>query len=222
MKGNMPYRRENDFFRVYYLMYVELRLNTDARNPYFMSLFKDSKIMGLAVIIIALVFLVTAVVSIVTTLTGDAEGDAKLAGILTGIGSVIVALIYFAFGSKVRKGEFSNGMDLLAKFVQVIAVVTLVQAVFSIPSWADVVLNLIIGVIIYWCYMKIADGKKTVSDKVIWIVLLVLFILALIGSVISIFVFTIPAILAGVCGIILYGFMVALLLDSEVKNGMGM
>ena len=222
MKEYMPYRRKNDFFQVYFLIYVELRLNTDAGNPCFMSLFKDSKLMGLAVIIIALVFLVTAVVSIVTTLTGDAEGDAKLAGILTGIGSVIVALIYFAFGSKVRKGEFSNGMDLLAKFVQVIAVVTLVQAVFSIPSWADVVLNLIIGVIIYWCYMKIADGKKTVSDKVIWILLLVLFILALIGSVISIFVFTIPAILAGICGILIYGFMVALLLDSEVKNGMGM
>ncbi len=187
-----------------------------------MSLFKDSKIMGLAVIIIALVFLVTAVVSIVTTLTGDAEGDTKLAGILTGIGSVIVALIYFAFGSKVRKGEISGSMNLLAKFVQVIAVVTIVQAVFSIPSWADVVLNLIIGVIIYWCYMKIADGQKTISDKVIWILLLVLFILALIGSVISIFVFTIPAILAGICGILIYGFMVALLLDSEVKNGMGM
>ncbi len=187
-----------------------------------MSLFKDSKMMGLAVIIIALVFLVTAVISIVTTLTGDAEGDAKLAGILTGIGSIIVALIYFAFGSKVRKGEISGNMNLLAKFVQVVAVVTFVQAVFSIPAWADVIVGIIIGLIIYWCYTKIADGQATTADKIIWIVLLVLFILALIASIVSIVTFTIPAILAGVCGIILYGFMLVLLFDSEVKSNMGM
>ncbi len=187
-----------------------------------MSLFKDNKMMGLAVIIIALVFAVTAVVSIVTTLTGDAEGDEKLAGILAGVGSIIVALIYFAFGSKVRKGDITGNMNLLAKFVQVVAIVTIVQAIFSIPVWIDVVIGIIIGAVIYWCYTKIADGQTTTADKIIWIVLLVLFILALIMSVISIFTFTIAAILTGVCGIILYGFMVTLLFDSEVKSNMGM
>ena len=68
--------------------------------------------------------------------------------------------------------------------------------------------------------MKMTDGQTTISDNVIWVVLLVLFILGLISSIMLILgIITIPL---AICGIIIYGFMIKLLLDPEVKSAMGM
>ncbi len=187
-----------------------------------MSLFKDTKVMGTTLMVLAVALIIAAVFSIIAAFGDDVEDDVKLAGICSAIGGVICAVIYFGFGSKVRNGEAGNGIALLAAFVKVIAIVTIVQAVFSIPYWADLVVGIIIGAVIFWCYTKIADGQATTADKVIWIVLMVLFVLSIIMSIISILIPTIPTILSGICGILIYGFMIALLLDPEVKSGMGM
>ena len=111
-------------------------------------------------------------------------------------------------------------MNILVAFIKVAALVTLINGIFSIPSWVNVAVYIVIAAVLYWCTMKMTDGQTTISDNVIWVVLLVLFILGLISSIMLILgIITIPL---AICGIIIYGFMIKLLLDPEVKSAMGM
>ena len=182
-----------------------------------MSLFDDNDKVGLAMIILAVVTFVMAIVGVVLVFTND--GD-KLPGILSAIGSALAGVIYFGFGKKLRNNEFTGKMNILVAFIKVTALVTLINGIFSIPSWVNVAVYIVIAAVLYWCTMKMTDGQTTISDNVIWVVLLVLFILGLISSIMLILgIITIPL---AICGIIIYGFMIKLLLDPEVKSAMGL
>ena len=148
------------------------------------------------------------------------DDEDKLTGILSSVGAMITAVIYFFFGKKLRTDALTAKMDILVAFVKVAALTTLVSGICSIPAWGTVIVSIIFAAIMYWCTIKMADGKATISDKVIWILLLIVFILSLIISIVLIFgIITIPL---AICGIIIYGFMLGLLLDPEVKDKMGM
>ena len=144
-----------------------------------MSLFDDNDKVGLAMIILAVVTFVMAIVGVVLVFTND--GD-KLPGILSAIGSALAGVIYFGFGKKLRNNEFTGKMNILVAFIKVTALVTLINGIFSIPSWVNVAVYIVIAAVLYWCTMKMTDGQTTISDNVIWVVLLVLFILGLISS----------------------------------------
>ncbi len=176
-------------------------LNTITR---FMSFFDEPKNAGLALMIVAAINLIGGIIAVV-------DGS-----ILAGVGSIIAAVIYLLFGNKVRTGEISGKMPVLASFVKAVGIAYLVTAVCGLN-----IVGIIVAVIILFCAYKIGDGQTTTADKIIWILLLIAFILGILGGILSLLAFPIGTI-TGICAIILYVFMLKLLLDNEVKKQMGM
>lgn len=186
-----------------------------------MSFFDQPKNAGLAMIIVAIVNILAAIANIVVAAT--AEEGVDYSGIIVAVGLVITGIIYFKFGSNVRAGNISKKIDILASFVNVVGINTIVTGVFAILSgtFASGVWDIIFGIIICFCGKKINDGKETTLDKILWIVLLVIFVLSILFSIVELVAFPIGTLL-GICGIIIYVFMTLLILDGEVKKAMGM
>ena len=192
-----------------------------------MSFFDQPKNAGLAMIVVAIVEVIAAIINIVAAATADDGID--FSGIIVAIGLIITAVIYFKYGSQVRSGAISAKIDILASFVNVVGVISIVNGVFQIIAGVaggagligNGVINIIIGLIICFCGKKINDGKETTLDKIIWIILLVIFIIELLLNIVALIGFPIGTIL-GICGIIIYIFMLTLLFDGEVKKEMGM
>ena len=192
-----------------------------------MSFFDQPKNAGLAMIVVAIVEVIAAIINIVAAATADDGID--FSGIIVAIGLIITAVIYFKYGSQVRSGAISAKIDILASFVNVVGVISIVNGVFQIIAGVaggagligNGVSNIIIGLIICFCGKKINDGKETTLDKIIWIILLVVFIIEILANIVMLIGFPIGT-LMGICGIIIYVFMTLLLLDGDVKKAMGM
>lgn len=172
-------------------------------------------------IIVAIVNILAAIANIVVAAT--AEEGVDYSGIIVAVGLIITGIIYFKFGSNVRAGNISKKIDILASFVNVVGINTIVTGVFAILSgtFASGVWDIIFGIIICFCGKKINDGKETTLDKILWIILLVIFVLSILFSIVELVAFPIGTLL-GICGIIIYVFMTLLLMDGEVKKAMGM
>ena len=186
-----------------------------------MSFFDNTKIVGWAFTIIGILMIVSALLQIV-----DAVG--MEGGIGENIGYLIAAVIYFKFGNSVRVGAISNKIDILATFVKVVGATTVVTGIFSavggiissIGFW-DSIVAIILGLIIIWIGGKIDDGKTTGFDKILWIVLLLIFLVLFITSLLAIgggFM----QIISSICSVIVYLFMAVFLFDGDVKKKMGM
>ncbi|MGN0098408.1 MAG: hypothetical protein ACI38Y_03665 [Candidatus Methanomethylophilaceae archaeon] len=149
--------------------------------------------------------------------------------IVVAIGLIITAVIYFKYGSKVRSGAISAKIDILASFVNVVGVISVINGVFKVIAGlagdrsliADGVVGIILGLIVCYCGKKINDGKETTLDKILWIILLVIFVIYILVNIMALIAFPIGTLL-GICRIIIYVFMTLLLLDGEVKKAMGM
>ena len=192
-----------------------------------MSFFDQPKNAGLAMIVVAIVEVIAAIINIVAAATADDGID--FSGIIVAIGLIITAVIYFKYGSQVRSGAISAKIDILASFVNVVGVISIVNGVFQIIAGVaggagligNGVINIIIGLIICFCGKKINDGKETTLDKILWIILLVIFVIEILANIVMLVGFPIGT-LMGICGIIIYVFMTLLLLDGDVKKAMGM
>ena len=138
-----------------------------------MSFFDNTKIAGWGLFFIGILMIISAILMIWDGAT--TEGDDRLANVVVGIGALLAAFIYFGFGNKVRKGEISAKIEVLAQFVKTVGLATIVSAFFAaiagiwgvgISTWTNVVI-LIIGIIIVWIGGKIDDGKTTNFDKIL-------------------------------------------------------
>ncbi len=187
-----------------------------------MSFFDNTRNVGLAFIIIAVLNILGGIINIVMGATNDGLNNTGKAGvILAAIGMIIAAYLYFKFGSKVRNGEITDKMDILTTYIRIFALATLITGIFSVVmSIATTVVAIIIFLIAMWAYKKITDSKQTLMDKVIWIVLLVIFVLMILSGIFGII--TIVGIIGGICNLIIGVFMVILLLDDGVKKSFGM
>lgn len=197
--------------------------------------FFSAKNAGLAFMILAVVEAIAAILMIVLSFM-DIEDLKKYSTayfIIVAVGALIAACLYFTFGKKVRNGEVSNKIDILAQYVKIVGIVTIVGGICTAVAEAvgldDVsfgaalggaVISIILGLIIMFIASKINDGKQTTGDKIIWIILLVLFVLLIIAAVGEII--TIIGAPVGICDLIIYVFMLTLLVDPEVKSEMNM
>ena len=181
--------------------------------------------------------------AIVTMIWEVVDGsDIQVANIIVAVGTLIGGFLYLAFAQRVRGqtgsniisdklgvsgGALNDKFDIICEFVKVFAMVRIVGGVFEIIGGffnnallANGVIDIIIGVIALFLYKKITDGKDSVVDKIVWIILLILFLLTIIGGVIALFgIITIPI---GICMMIIGVFMFMGLLDSDVKAKFGM
>ena len=201
------------------------------------SFFDNTKIVGFAFVLVGIILIIDAVLTIVLGFV-DVNDDLKEGidnwtayCVVSGIGSLICALLYAAFAFKVYKGEYSEKIVILEKYVRIVGLTIALGGVFnaiaSIAGGQDIggaivgaIILLIIGLMIMFISTKINDGKQTVGDKVIWILLLIAFIIVLIASVLS--MFSLAGIIDGIAHFIIALFMIAFLFDSDVKSKMNM
>ena len=190
-----------------------------------MAFFDNQDHAGLALLILAIVSIVMAIVTMIWEVVDGS--DIQVANIIVAVGTLIGGFLYLAFAQRVRGqtgsnilsdklgvsgGALNDKFDIICEFVKVFAMVRIVGGVFEIIGGifnnallANGVIDIIIGVIALFLYKKITDGKDSVVDKIVWIILLILFLLTI-----------------GICMMIIGVFMFMGLLDSDVKAKFGM
>ena len=200
-----------------------------------MSFLSNPKTAGNAFEIIGILEIIGGIFAIIDGVIHD-DIDTTFA-VVIGIGAIICGLIIAFYGNKVRNGVISEKIDILATFVRIVGVITIITGIFLVIAnviiGADLlseaisgIISIIIGLIIIFISTKINDGKQTIGDKIIWILLLIFFILDVIGSILTIVAgfdpLSLTLIVTGICSTIAYIFMILLLFDADVKKEMGM
>ena len=192
-----------------------------------MSFFDNTKIAGWGLFFIGILMIISAILMIWNGAT--TEGDDRLANVVVGIGALLAAFIYFGFGNSVRKGEISKKIDVLAQFVKTVGVATIVASLFaaiagtwgvSISTWANVGM-IILGIIVCWIAGKINDGKTTNFDRILWIILVVVFLVFFILKLSGAFGGAWYDILSSILMAVVYLYMLAFMFDGDVRKKMG-
>lgn len=196
-----------------------------------MSFFDNTKTVGWVMFIIGILSLVAALVKIVNGATHDGDFVDKIGYVIAGIGSLIGAFLLFKFGNGVRTGAISSKLKIVAGFVKVVGAMSVVAGIFGIvggiiifsSNWSVLtggVISLVLGAIVLFFGGKIDDGKNTGFDKILWIVLVVIFALLMISSLLAIGSEGALNIITAICGFIMYLFILVFMFDKEVKDAM--
>ncbi len=207
-----------------------------------MSFFKETRTAGIALMVLGAVNLIMAVVALVGAFSGDLGSTKTYAAIVACIGPIIMALLYLRFGVSVKNGGVPKKIDILAYFVRLAGLSEIIIAVFNLwnaietgDAWVAIgslVVSIIVGLIILFVAGRINDGKQDTGDKIIWILLVVLFAISAILDIVSIIgIFTagvvfdlslLTVVVLPIVSFIIDVFMLLLLFDSEVKREMNM
>jgi len=205
-----------------------------------MAFFDNQDHAGLALLIFAVLSIVMAIVTIVWEIVDG--GDIIIANIIMAIGTLVGGFLYLAFAQRVRGnsgnnafsdklglsgGAITDKFDIIVEFVHVFAFATIVSGIFEIIAGifdfgiiGTGIIDVIVGLIVLFLYKKITDGKDSLVDKIVWIILLILFLLTIIGGLLL--CITIIGIPLGICALIIGVFMFMGLLDNDVKAKFGM
>ena len=199
--------------------------------------FDNHKIVGFAFMVVGMILVIDAILTIVLGFV-DVNDDLKegidnwtIYCVLGGIGSLICAVLYTMFAMKVYNGVYSEKIVILERYVMIVGLTIALGGVFnaiaSIAGGEDVgvalvaaVISVAIGLLIMFIATKINDGKQTVGDSIIWILLLIAFIIVMILSILMLF--SLSSIIDGIAHLIIALFMIAFLFDSDVKKKMNM
>ncbi len=203
-----------------------------------MSFLDNTKTAGTALWIVGILMIISALLSIVCGFVDDDMKDHSVGYAIMGIGALICAFVYFGFGKSIRSGNLSDKFGIVTKFVYVVGLVTVITGIFTAISgvgFDDIatyivsgIIIVILGLIVMWIYKKITDDSITTFDRVMWIILLVIFIILFILTVASIFTVSGSGlelavnVINAICDFVIYLFMIAFLLNSDVKAKFGM
>ena len=192
-----------------------------------MSSFDETKNAGILLLIIALLGIVFAVIA-VFLLDGykDAEMWKKIVFI---VGAIVGSIVYVILGLDIMNGScrFQIGnlfSDVTSKFGVLVALTAgfgiseVLNSIFAVIAGFDVgsqILSLVIGVLFIVMAVLLA-GDNEEARKVVWIILLILYILMLIGSILAIIA------LIGIPMLLLSIFLIVSLVSPEVKSKCGM
>lgn len=200
-----------------------------------MSFLDNTKTAGTALWIVGILMIISALLTIICGVVDDEMNDHVIGWVILGIGSLICALVYFAFGKSVKSGEVSDKFDIVTKFVYVVGYTTIIGGVFAALcgfGFDDIggylvsgIISIVLGFVILWIYKKITDGNVTTFDRIMWILLLVIFVICFISSFFGIggsgLALAVNIIVA-ICDIVIYLFMIVFMLDNSVKAKFGM
>lgn len=200
-----------------------------------MSFLDNTKTAETALWIVGILMIISALLTIICGVVDDEMNDHVIGWVILGIGSLICALVYFAFGKSVKSGEVSDKFDIVTKFVYVVGYTTIIGGVFAALcefGFDDIggylvsgIISIVLGFVILWIHKKITDGNVTTFDRIMWILLLVIFVICFISSFFGIggsgLALAVNIIVA-ICDIVIYLFMIAFMLDNSVKAKFGM
>lgn len=195
-----------------------------------MSFLDNTKTAGTALWIVGILMIISALLTIICGVVDDEMNDHVIGWVILGIGSLICALVYFAFGKSVKSGEVSDKFDIVTKFVYVVGYTTIIGGVFAALcgfGFDDIggylvsgIISIVLGFVILWIHKKITDGNISTFDRIMWILLLVIFVICFISSFFGIggsgLALAVNIIVA-ICDIVIYLFMIAFMLDNSVK-----
>lgn len=182
-----------------------------------MSFFDDTKNAGTLYLIIGIMFIIAGIAG---AFASDSEDSTNK--ILYVVDGLISGFIFLLFGRDIRRGcatlHISNFFDdLISKFGVLagsVALAGLVSIISGICTFNP--FSIVVGLIIILFAYLMLDGKATISDKIIWIILLIVFVLGLIGSLIMILA------IIGIPLFLLHLLLLVYLFSPEVKTKMGM
>ncbi len=200
-----------------------------------MSFLDNTKTAGTALWIVGILMIISALLTIICGVVDDEMNDHVIGWVILGIGSLICALVYFGFGKSVKSGEVSDKFDIVTKFVEVVGYTTIIGGVFAALcgfGFDDIggylvsgIISIVLGFVILWVHKKITDGNISTFDRIMWILLLVIFVICFISSFFGIggsgLALAVNIIVA-ICDIVIYLFMIAFMLDNSVKAKFGM
>ena len=200
-----------------------------------MSFLDNTKTAGTALWIVGILMIISALLTIICGVVDDEMNDHVIGWVILGIGSLICALVYFAFGKSVKSGEVSDKFDIVTKFVYVVGYTTIIGGVFAALcgfGFDDIggylvsgIISIVLGFVILWIHKKITDGNISTFDRIMWILPLVIFVICFISSFFGIggsgLALAVNIIVA-ICDIVIYLFMIAFMLDNSVKAKFGM
>lgn len=193
-----------------------------------MSFIDNQGIVGWAFLIVGVLLLAMAVVGLY-----DCTGEDNVAGnAVVYIGVLLAAILYTLFGNRVRTGSISGKVDVLGSYVNIVGVTIVVEAVFAVVGGLILgedaasligggIILVVIGLIVMWAGKSVMDGRKTFGDKVLWAILVVAFAVVLVAQILYMDFGDAVSIVDGVLHIVIYVFMIAYLLDGEVRGAMG-
>ncbi len=199
-----------------------------------MSFVDNQKIVGWAFFIVGLLMVVNALLYIVDAAGMEGGITGNMATIVIAIGALISAVLYFLYGNKVRTETITGKLNILGNYVRIVGVCAVIDGLFVIIAGVFMgsaegliggivagIIAIILGLIPIWAAGKILDGKETTIDKILWILLVIIFALLFITGLLSIGG-TIVSIISAICSVIVYLFMLLYLFDGDVKKQMGM
>lgn len=201
-----------------------------------MSFVDNQKLVGTAFTVIGILFIIAALVQLVGAFSE--EGWTNILGaVIAAIGAILAAILYFKYGNSVRKEELTGKLNILGSYVLVVGVTTVIVNIFAaiggiigeISFW-DSLIMVILGIIVIWAGKKITDGKETTIDKILWIILTIVFLVLFVLNFVGIFgsfgsgeaLTIIISFITSVCYAVVFLFMLLYMFDGEVKKGMGM
>ncbi len=198
-----------------------------------MSFIDNEKTVGIAFLIVGVLLVLSALVSIVQLILADA---ANMGTIISLVGSIVGGAIYAMLGLKVNNGLLSGKLNILGNYIRTVGVVTIVTGIISAIGAAvdggfgsailSAIVSIILGLIILWVANKMLDGKDSIADRIIWIILVLVFALLFLVGLFAIFgalvLLSLTLLITCICETIIYLFMLMYLLDYDVKKSMGM
>ncbi len=198
-----------------------------------MSFIDNEKTVGIAFLIVGVLLVLSALVSIVQLILADA---ANMGTIISLVGSIVGGAIYAMLGLKVNNGLLSGKLNILGNYIRTVGVVTIVTGIISAIGAAvdggfgsailSAIVSIILGLIILWVANKMLDGKDSIADRIIWIILVLVFALLFLIGLFAIFgalvLLSLTLLITCICETIIYLFMLMYLLDYDVKKSMGM
>lgn len=203
-----------------------------------MSFFDNPKNFGLAAIVIGAISMILGLAGIVT---GALASPIATGSIVASIGTIAFGVLIFGVGLPAYKGEVSDKLTILGMFVKVIGLAVIISGIFSGAGEAiadgiaagaiSIVISVILGLILMWIAGRITDGSVDMLDRILWIILLVVFailtLLYLVGIItpfltdFSLIEMVIAAV-QSLCYFVLFAFLLVSILSEDVKSAMGM
>jgi hypothetical protein len=189
-----------------------------------MSFFDETKNFGLMAMIAGLVMVLSAILRVVD------GSDLGLIGVL------IAGLLLLIFGLGVYQGEsklnigslFDEGVTskfgLVVAFIIIVGVTEIVQGIFALN-----IMSIVVGVLLILFGFLMKMDLSPILEKIIWIILLIVFLLDIIRSILSVVgafggepLGIVLNVLNAVAYLVIYIMLFLYMLSPEVKSRMSM
>ncbi len=200
-----------------------------------MMFFHDTRSIGLVFWIVVVLLIINSVIVLLGTFMDDMitvpdyVTDVQMYCLVIGVGNLISAAIYAVNAHRVMSRK-NTKLEVLRNYVMTVGLCTLVGAftegiaeyMFTEEREIGLMITgigIVLGIIIILIALVIANGKKSFGKKVIWAILVIAFVLLLIDALLPADNYWEYA--ENIAHLLISFFMLAFILDSEVKTEMG-